>query len=276
MVLGIPNGSLYEETVKLLNKVGISIKANGRQFRAAIKGIGIFYEAIIMRPQDIPEAIADSVIDVGICGWDCVVESEMEKDVIKISELWYSKKTKDAVKIVVIGREKEIRDDPDVLVTAEYPNLARTIFKQAKIRFSHGGTEQKVAYSKKYDYGVCVTETGRSIVENGLKIVKVIMKSPTVIIARKKSEEINQFSALMLGGLNAEKYSLIKMNVTKESFTLVIPIIQALKSPTINNLKSGGMAIEAVVRKEGIANLVMQLGQKGATGIIVQDINLIV
>jgi len=276
MVLGIPNGSSYDATIKLLNKVGISVFENGRQFKGEIKGVDIFKEAIIMRPQDIPEAVADGILDCGICGWDCVVESGKEKELVKIAELWYGKKTRNAVKIVVIGKEDKLRDDPDVLVAAEFKNIARTIFKRAKIRFSHGGTEQKVAYTKKYDYGVCVMETGRSIIENGLKIVKVIMKSPMVIIAREKSKEIEQFAALLAGGLEAENYVLIKMNVDQESYLSVIPVVQALKSPTINDLKNGGMAIEAVVRKRGIADLVILLRQKGATGIIVQDINFIV
>lgn len=276
MVLGLPNGSSQEPTLQLLNRVGIGVSINGRQFKAEIKGVDIFKEAIIMRPQDIPEAVIDGVLDCGICGWDCVVESGKENELVKIAELWYGKKTRNAVKIVVIGKEDRLRDDPNVLVAAEYRNIARTIFKRAKIRFSHGGTEQKVAYTKKYDYGVCVMETGKSIVENGLKIVLVIMKSPMVIIAREKSEGMKQFAALLAGGLEAENYVLIKMNVDQESYSSVIPVIQALKSPTISDLKNGGMAIEAVVRKKGIADLVMLLCQKGASGIIVQDINLIV
>jgi hypothetical protein len=46
----------------------------------------------------------------------------------------------------------------------EYPVLARRLFPKAKIDFSHGGSEQKVAYLG-YDYAVCVTETGKSIIE---------------------------------------------------------------------------------------------------------------
>jgi ATP phosphoribosyltransferase len=274
--LGLPNGSLQEATIQLLNKVGIGVSINGRQFKAEIKGVDIFKKVIIMRPQDIPEAVTDGVLDCGICGWDCVMESEKEKELLKIAELWYGKKTRKAVKVVVIGKEERLRDDPDVLVAAEYPNLARTVFKRAKIRFSHGGTEQKVAYLKKYDYGVCVTETGRSIVENGLKIITVIMKSPTVIVAREKSEDIDRFAALLVGGLDAEKYVLIKMNVEKMDYPSIFSVIQAFKSPTISDLKCGGMAVEAVVRKRGIADLVILLRQRGANGIIVQDINLIV
>lgn len=274
--LGLPNGSLQEATIQLLNKVGIGVSVSGRQFKAEINGANIFKKAIIMRPQDIPEAVIDGALDCGICGWDCVAEAGKENELEKIAELWYGKKTRNAVKIVVIGKGKKLRDDPDVLVAAEYPNLAKTVFKLAKIRFSHGGTEQKVAYTKNYDYGVCVLETGRSIIENGLKIVKVIMKSPTVIIAREKSADVEQFAALLTGGLDGEKYVLIKMNVEQDAYQAVIPVIQALKSPTISDLKRGGMAIEAVVRKRTIADLIIKLRQRGASGIIVQNINLIV
>jgi ATP phosphoribosyltransferase len=116
--LGIPSGSLQDSTIKLLEKVGIGIRVNGRQFKIEIKNFSLFSEVIIMRPQDIPKAVADGLLDAGLCGWDWVVESEMDQQVEKIGELWYGKKTREAVKVVVIGKSKELRDGPDVRVTS--------------------------------------------------------------------------------------------------------------------------------------------------------------
>jgi len=272
--LGIPSGSLQDSTIKLLEKVGIGIRVNGRQFKIEIKNFSLFSEVIIMRPQDIPKAVADGLLDAGLCGWDWVVESEMDQQVEKIGELWYGKKTREAVKVVVIGKSKELRDGPDVRVTSEYPVLARRLFPKAKIDFSHGGSEQKVAYLG-YDYAVCVTETGKSIIENGLHIVKVILKSPTVLIARERNPEIIRFWELLKGGLNSEQYVLVKMNVRKECLSDVLSVIPAFNSPTVNDLRKRGFAIEALVKKTLMAELIMRLREKGAEGIIAHNVDVV-
>ncbi|MDZ4384958.1 MAG: ATP phosphoribosyltransferase [Candidatus Moranbacteria bacterium] len=274
MKLGFPNGSVQDSTVDLFRKVGLDLSVSGRQFKAEIKGLSMFNEAIIMRPQDIPEAVVDGILDAGLCGWDWVVESGMENNVEKITELWYGKKTRAAVKVVVVGKTDKLIDGPDVLVAAEYPNLARTVFPQAKIRFSHGGSEQKVAYLN-YDYAVCVTETGRSIVDNGLKVLRVILKSPIVLIAREQNPKIIRFGELLQGGLNAEQYVLVKMNVKEKSFSDVIAVIPAFNSPTVNRMKKGGFAIETLVKKSIMADLLLRLKEKGAEGIISQDVGMI-
>jgi ATP phosphoribosyltransferase-like protein len=177
--------------------------------------------------------------------------------------------------VVVIGKNEKFLDQPNILVAAEYPNLAKKIFKKAKIRPSGGGTEQKLVELGKYDFGVCVTETGKSINENGLKIVKVILESPVTLIARKFTPQIKLLGELLLGALNSEKYMLLKMNVEKRFYGSIINFIPALRSPTISRLLRGGYAIEAVVKKDGLADLVILLRQKGGTGITTQRIDMV-
>ena len=271
LVMGIGNGSLYDPTVLLFESVGASFVLQGRKFRIAVNGIKLIKEAVIMRPGDIPEAVADGVLDFGICGWDQVAEKQMEDSVIKVVELPYGKKTRAAVRVVVIGKNEKFVDRPDILVAAEYPNIAKKIFKKAKIRRSDGGTEQKLDLGK-YSFGVCVTETGKSIRENGLKIVRVILESPVVLIAQKLTPQIQLLGDLLLGALNAEKYLLIKMNVEKRFYGRIINSIPALKSPTVSRLLRGGYAIEAVVKKDSIADLIILLCRKGATDVLTTDI----
>lgn len=194
LTLGIPNGSLYRPTVDLLDKIGMNIIFNGRSFKAEIKGSELFNKALIVRPQDIPLMVDREIVSCGICGWDCVQESGIQLN--KVVELNYSKVTKKAVKIVVFGRDNVLVDNERIIVSSEYPNLARRVFKRAKIDFSYGSTEVKI-FAKIYDYGVCVTETGKSLADNGLKVVKTILISPTVCIAKNLLPEIVEFGALL-------------------------------------------------------------------------------
>lgn len=79
MVLGIPNGNPFCLTMELFERVGLTADTNGRNFMVGLDGLEMFSHGLLMRSHDIPEAIMDGVIDCGICGWDCVVESGLER-----------------------------------------------------------------------------------------------------------------------------------------------------------------------------------------------------
>ncbi|MFA4833699.1 MAG: ATP phosphoribosyltransferase [Patescibacteria group bacterium] len=274
LTLGLPNGSLFEPTIDLLKRLGITIRRNGRGFKAEIKGTSIFGKVLIMRPQDIPEALVDGIIDVGICGWDCVVEAELEKEIIKIVELPYGRNSRTSVRVVIFGKSEELVDENNILVSAEYPSLARKVFKKAKIRFSHGTTEAKVAYGR-YNYGVGVVDSGLSLAENGLKILRVLLVSPTVLIAREQLPEIEYFGQLLKGGFEAENYRLIKMDVNRQDKEKILSILPSLQSPTVNRLANGNYAIETVAKNDEVVDLIFQLQRLGAKGILVQEMNIL-
>jgi ATP phosphoribosyltransferase len=273
LVMGPPNGSLMETTLQLLKTIGVVIKPNGRKFLAEIEGFELFSKAIFLRPQDIPEAIVDGMIDVGICGWDCVVEAGLEGRLIKVAELNYSRQSRQPVRVVVFGKSSSFVDNEDILVATEYRQLAKKIFHKATARFSHGGTEQKVAYGK-YNYGVGVVETGKSLEENGLQIVKTILVSPTVIMAREDSPEIHLFGEMLQGALQAEQFCLVKMNCASQCVKNILDCVPAIDAPTISNLADGSFAIETVVPKNKLADVLSRLRLEGATGIIVQQLDV--
>jgi ATP phosphoribosyltransferase len=272
--LAVPNGSLYEATSVLLAKVGMRVVINGRKFEARLEGSDIFDRAIIMRPQDMPEALIDGMADAAIYGYDWHMEVGLGDQLAVITELNYSKKTSQPVKLIVFGRQGELIDEEGVLVTTEYPRLTAQLFKRATIRFSHGGTEQKVAYGK-YDYGVCVTETGESLRENGLAIVKTILVSPTVLVAKEDTPEIRYFGELLMGGLRAARLRLLKMNVSRDILPEVLQLLPALEAPTVNQLSNGDFAVETVVSKDQVANLIVGLRGKGVNGILSQEIDIV-
>jgi len=48
----------------------------------------------------------------------------------------------------------------------------------------------------------------------------------------------------------------------------VLEILPALRSPTVSPLADGGFAIETVVEKKSLAELIPRLKESGATGIL--------
>ncbi len=281
--LGIPSGSLSGQTIELLKRIGIRVVINGRSFKVRIEGIGIFSEGLIFRPESIPIAVQRGVVDCGITGWDWVVENGMENKVFKIAEFGYSKKTTTPVRIVVYSLSEKIVDNKNITVSAEYLSLAKKVFKKAQVYFSSGGTEANVVAGL-YDYGIGVTETGDSIRDNRLNLLETILVSPVVLISKEESPEIGLFGRMLEGALASMKRQSIKMNVsTKGIKEKVIKILPALRSPTVSGLADGTWAVETVVSLAGdpekeipsLADLIMELTKIGATGIITQDINLV-
>ncbi len=282
LVLGLSNGSLQQPTLELLRKFGMEIKLQGRNGKASLEGMALFKGVVLMRPQDIPVALIQKKIDCGICGLDWVVEQELDNPeegtpIIRVKELNYSKVTRQPARIILFGRQNSPpigQNGTPVRINAEYPNITRNRYPNEQIVFSHGSTEVKVAMDL-FDYGVCLTETGSSIRDNGLEIIQDLLVSPTVLIAREHLPEIDFFGELLEGALKAEQHQVIKMNVDRSIKTTVLNTLPALRSPTVNPLADRSFAIETIVKKSQTADLLVHLQTIGATGILVQDINVI-
>lgn len=275
-ILAIPSGgNLYAQTVALLARLGIIIVVNGRNFMVDLLGSDIFNRAIIMRSQDMSEALAAGLVDAAIYGYDWHMENGLADQLFIMADLNYSKKTDGPVKVVVFSKEHEkLIDEPGISVSTEFLRLAAQVFKRATIRYSYGGTEQKVAYGK-YDFGVCVMETGDSLRENGLVVVKEILTSPTILVSRQDDQEIRYFGELLVGGLRAAKLRLMKMNISQDSLSRALQLLPSLDAPTVNQLSNGDYAVESVVPADQVANLIIKLKGQGASGILSQVIEIV-
>lgn len=281
----LPNGSLESPTLELMEKIGVKVLFNGRSCEARINGMSLFEKAIRMRPQDIPNAIKRGLALCGIVGFDQVAEympTMMDANSIDalfsvVTELEYAKVSREPVRIVLFRRQN--RDDlnaesENASISSEYPNITRRRFQRANIQFSHGSTEIKVKLGM-FDFGVCVTESGTSIHDNDLVIVETLLVSPVVLIARKKTPEIEVFGQMLRGALESESLQLLKMNVPTEKVDIITKLLPALKAPTLNQLADGSFAFETVSPKAELVDLLIKLRAVGATGILVQDINTV-
>ena len=129
-----------------------------------------------------------------------------------------------------------------------------------------------------------ITETGRALRASGLRILDTILVSYTEVIANKaalgdpaKRHAMGQLMTLLYGTLEARGKVLVKLNVTRADLGAVLPLLPALKAPTVSELAGdGGYAIETVVPKSQINVLIPALKDAGATGIIELPISKIV
>ncbi|MGB8311103.1 MAG: ATP phosphoribosyltransferase [Halobacteriota archaeon] len=283
----IPKGSLEDQTLKYLKLADLEVRRTStRDYSPVIKDLRIS-RVKILRPQEIPIYVEAGYFDLGITGLDWVLETG--SNVKTVAELPYSKRESDRVKIVLAVYEKSDVNLPAELkpnskVSTEYPNLTKKYFARldmpVNIFLSYGATEAKVPDIM--DAIVDITETGETIRRSGLKVIDVILESSTVLIANlnsyeEKRQSIEEIKTLILGAMDAEKRVLIKLNIPQEKLADVITLLPTMKAPSVSKLyKTNYYAVESVVEKEQINELIPKLKRFGAEDILELAINKIV
>lgn len=285
----LPKGSLEKATFELFEAADLTIRRSSSvDYKATIDDPRII-DVRILRPQEIPQYVAEGLFDIGITGRDWVEETQ--SDVESLGELKYSKATSDPVKVVVAvagdSAAQSVADLPrGVRVSSEYPSLTKRYFAErgidADVRLSYGASEAKIPDIA--DCIVDITETGRALKAAGLRILDEILLSYTEVVANPaafedpaKRHAMGQLMTLLNGTLDARGRVLVKMNVGTEQLDAVLALLPAMKSPTVNPLAGdGGYAVETVVSKSQINVLIPALKEAGATGILELPISKII
>jgi ATP phosphoribosyltransferase len=286
--LVLPKGSLERATLELFGAADLTVvRSSDVDYRASIDDPRVD-QVRILRPQEIPLYVADGLFDVGITGRDWI--EERGSDVVSLGPLNYSKATANPIRVVLaVPTESPVSSVGDLAksatgvggalrVSTEYPELTRRYLEahgvDAEVSLSYGATEAKVP-----DIADCVveiTETGRALRAAGLKIVETLLVSHTELIANRAAAEdpekrhaMEQLLTLLQGALEARGKVLVKLNVAAEQLPGVIDLLPSLRSPTVSELfGGGGFAVETVVPKAEINELIPALKDRGATDII--------
>jgi ATP phosphoribosyltransferase len=284
----LPKGSLEKATFELFEAADLTIRRSSSvDYKATIDDPRII-DVRILRPQEIPQYVAEGLFDIGITGRDWVEETQ--SDVESLGELKYSKATSDPVKVVVAvagdSPAQTVADLPHgVRVSSEYPSLTERYFAErgikADVRLSYGASEAKIPDIA--DCIVDITETGRALRAAGLRVIDTMLVSYTEMIANKdsyadraKRHAMGQLMTLLLGTLDARGKVLVKLNVGSDDLQKVLAVLPSAKSPTISELAGGGFAVESVVEKRTINTLIPALKDAGASDLLELPISKIV
>ena len=177
------------------------------------------------------------------------------------------------------GPIQKLADLEGKKISTELVTFTRNYFKaqgiNVEVEFSWGATEAKVIDGL-CDAIVEVTETGSTMRANGLRIVAELMQSNTQLIANLdswdipwKREKIEQISLLLQGALRAENMVGLKMNVPEEKMADLMEVLPSLNAPTVAHLyQTEWLAVEVVVNKDQVRDLIPVLMSRGAEGII--------
>lgn len=242
-----------------------------------------------MKSSNIPEAIVSKEYIAGITGQDVIYQARKEEKVEILQELPLSRQSNKPTRIVLVALERaEFTKEATIFCDREYSRLAEEFIQahpvlnqnQTCLSLQDGNSEERV--QKSNHFAIIAMETGTTLRSNSLKVFNTLMESQMVLFVRKgdlqaKGRNIEEIGWLLRGMIEARPRVLLKMNVLDDDdLKPVLSHLPALGSPTEMPLKDGGNALEAVVFSGQVADLIPRLKRAGASGILLQDLKMVV
>ena len=284
--LGIPKGSLEQATIELFQKAGFHIRTSSRSYFPTVDDPEI--DCMLIRAQEMARYVEDGVLDAGLTGRDWVEETGAMVE--PLCDLIYSKQSFSKVRWVLAVPEdspiKSVKDLAGKRIATEVVNLTKKYLAkngvEAEVEFSWGATEVKA--HELVDAIVEITETGSSLRANKLRIVDTLLTStPRLIVNHAawkedwKRKKIETLALLLKGALEAEMKVGLKMNIEEKNLGKLLKALPALRNPTISTLsQSGWIAVETIIDEHIVREIIPQLKEAGAEGIIEYPLNKVV
>ena len=285
-MLGLPKGSLQDATIKLFGKAGFNISVSARSYRPSIDDEQL--DGRFVRAQEVSRYVEHGYFDCGLTGQDWVREND--SDVVEVCDLVYSRASNKRSKWIIAVPEsspvQSVKDLEGKRIATEVVNITRQYLKdngvKAEVEFSWGATEVKVP--DLVDAIVDLTETGNSIRANKLRIVDTLLYTNTVLIANKaswgnpeKRKKIENIALLLQAALEANSKVGLKLNIEKAKLDAILAYLPALRNPTINRLTDENwVAIDTIIDETVVREIIPELKERGAEGIIEYPLNKVV
>ncbi|MFK5920610.1 MAG: ATP phosphoribosyltransferase [Verrucomicrobiota bacterium] len=284
--IGLPKGSLQEPTLELFDKAGYQISGASRSYRPMIDDPEI--EIRLLRAQEIGRYVDHGFLDCGITGRDWVAENQAEVEVL--CDLQYSRATSNPTRWVLAVPEdspyKSVKDLQGKRIATEATGLVERYLEEngveAEVEFSWGATEVKVP--ELVDAIVDITETGSSLKANNLRIMDTLMESYPQFISNTESfkdkwkqEKMKRLSLLLEAALLARDMVGLKLNLPENKLQKLIETLPSLRQPTVSHLtQDGWVAVETVISEKTVRDIIPELKELGAEGIIEYTLNKVV
>jgi ATP phosphoribosyltransferase len=196
LTIAVPRGALFGGTLDLLDGLGMDtseVRSNDRKLLFADVGI------VTMRPSDVPTYVEHGSADIGITGKDVLLEQSTRR-VYELLDLGYG-----ACEMVVAAADHgdpiadALRRLGRVRIATKYPRVAAEHFaqtgRQAEIVEVKGSVEL-APLTGLVDGIVDLTASGKTLVENNLRVMEHIAPSSARLIAnpvahKLKAEQID-------------------------------------------------------------------------------------
>lgn len=269
-------GRLFEETMELLQEAGIKLNNKKRTLLVPAKGFPI--EVLFLRDDDIPQAVATGVADIGIVGENEFVEKNEDAHVIK--RLGFSK-CRLSLAIPKDEDYENVKWFQNKKIATSYPHILKQYLKGQNINSDIHVITGSVEISPSIglaDAIFDIVSSGGTLVSNRLKEVEIIMQSEALLIANKgldaeKKEILDELIFRIEAVQTAEDKKYILLNAPEEKLEDIFAILPGMRSPTVTPLATKGWcSVQSVVDDKRFWEIISKLKSLGAEGILVLPI----
>ena len=266
-------GRLNEKTMALLADAGISASVGSRSLIAHAKGFPV--DLLLLRDDDIPQAVAMGTADIGIVGLNEVEEKGV--DVTRVLDLGFG----GCRLSLAVPREadyKGIEWFNGKRIATSYPEILSRFLKEksinAKIHTITGSVEIAPAVGMA-DAIFDIVSSGGTLIQNGLVEVESLLESQAVLIATpgltpEKQAELDKLCFRFRSIIQSRGMKYVLMNLPKASLDEALKVLPGMKSPTVLNLADPDwLSVHVVIPESQLWERIERLKAIGAEDILV-------
>ncbi|MDE6143561.1 MAG: ATP phosphoribosyltransferase [Muribaculaceae bacterium] len=274
LTIAIQNkGRLNEDTVALMADAGISASASHRKLISDAKGFPL--HVLYLRDDDIPQAVAMGVADIGIVGLNEVLEKEQDVDVrmkLGFGACRLSLAVPNSIDYTGIKWFEGKR------VATSYPVILRNFFSENGIHaFVHeiAGSVEVAPAVGMADAIFDIVSSGGTLIQNGLTEEETVIQSEAVLISHphlpsEKEQEIEKLMFRFRSTIDSKGMKYVLMNIPKSAVENAVAILPGMKSPTIMPLADNDwVSLHVVLHEDDLWEKIEQLKNIGASDILV-------
>lgn len=269
-------GRLFDETMALLTESDIKLSTSKRTLLTQASNFPV--EVLFLRDDDIPQAVASGVADLGIVGENEFLEKKEKADLVR--RLGFSKcRLSLAIPKDIPYNELEWFNGKKIATS--YPVILQDFLNakgiKAEIHVITGSVEIAPGIQLA-DAIFDIVSSGSTLVSNSLKEVEVVMKSEALLIGNpemgeEKREILKELLFRFEAVKAAEDKKYILMNAPNNKLDEIISVLPGMKSPTIMPLATEGWSsVHTVLDEKCFWEIIGKLKALGAEGILVLPI----
>lgn len=271
-------GRLYDDTMELLREAGVKFPSAKRTLLIASRNFNV--ELLMLRDDDIPDAVASGTADIGIVGLNEVLEKQ--KAVKVIQPLGFSK-CRLSLAIPQHIEYTGLSWFNNRKIATSYPVILSEFLQRngirADIHVINGSVEISPGIGLA-DGIFDIVSSGSTLVSNNLAEVEKVIDSEAVLITSDKrqlpadkqailNELLFRFDAVKAA--DGKKYVL--MNVPAAKLDDVLAVLPGINSPTVLTLADEEWrSVHSVVDEKRFWEIIGKLKAAGAEGILALDI----
>jgi ATP phosphoribosyltransferase len=239
-------------------------------------------EVFYLRNGDIPQYLRDGVVDIAIIGENVLIEKGTD---IAVAEKLGFSKCKVSLAIPKGVEYNSVKDFEGKRIATSYPNTVKNYLAEkgvkADLHIISGSVE--IAPNIGLADAICdIVSSGSTLFKNNLKEVEVMLKSEAVLaVSPQISEErkvlLEKLQFRIQSVLRARQSKYVLLNAPNNKLDDIISKLPGMRSPTVLPLaEEGWSSVHTVINKDKFWEVIDELKQAGAEGILVCPIEKMV